>query len=280
MILETRNLTKSYDGVLALDRVSLGVGEGDFISVMGPSGSGKTTLLNLIGALDRPSEGEVIIRGRSLEDVEDLDAFRNQEVGFVFQFQNLIPTMTAEENVEVPMYERKVPKKEWKERARRLLASVGLEERLHHRPSQLSGGERQRVAIARALANDPAIVLADEPTGELDSATGLEIVGMMRRINREGLKTFIIVTHDPEVAKRADRILFLRDGRVEREEVVRSEWVEDLMGLRNSSLGRMIVRGEAVRDEYLEEIGVFEDGSLGTFGSMLRELFSKLDSVG
>lgn len=280
MILETRNLTKSYDGVLALDRVSLGVGEGDFISVMGPSGSGKTTLLNLIGALDRPSEGEVIIRGRSLEDVEDLDAFRNQEVGFVFQFQNLIPTLTAEENVEVPMYERKVPKKEWKERARRLLASVGLEERLHHRPSQLSGGERQRVAIARALANDPAIVLADEPTGELDSATGLEIVGMMRRINREGLKTFIIVTHDPEVAKRADRILFLRDGRVEREEVVRSEWVEDLMGLRNSSLGRMIVRGEAVRDEYLEEIGVFEDGSLGTFGSMLRELFSKLDSVG
>ncbi len=202
-------------------------------AIMGPSGSGKTIFLNLVGALDQPTEGEVVVHGTPLNGLRDLDAFRNREIGFVFQFQNLIPTLTARENVEVPMHELKISKDKRMRRAKEMLASVGLAERADHKPSQLSGGERQRVAIARALINDPAIVLADELTGELDTATGLKIVKLMSSINRERRKTFIVMTHNLEVAKRTDRIVHLRYGRIEREEAVRSELLEDLMHFRN-----------------------------------------------
>ncbi|MFB0558868.1 MAG: ABC transporter ATP-binding protein [Candidatus Bathyarchaeia archaeon] len=278
IILETRKLTKHYGHVHALRGVNLRVMEGEFLAIMGPSGSGKTTLLNLVGALDRTTEGEVVVRGTAINELKDLDAFRNREIGFVFQFQNLISTLTARENVEVPMHESRVGGKERKERAEKLLASVGLGERVNHKPSQLSGGERQRVAIARALVNDPAIILADEPTGELDSETGWEIVDLLRRINREEGKTIIIVTHDLEVAKRTDRVVHLRDGIVEREERVRSELLEDLVQFCNSELGRKILDMDVARDEVLERLGIFEDGGLGEKGEALRELLMELQS--
>ena len=276
-ILETRNLTKRYNGVLALNNVNLKVSEGEFLSIMGPSGSGKTTLLNLMGALDYPTEGEVIVRGTSVKEVKDLDAFRNREIGFIFQFQNLIPTLTAAENVEVPMHELHISKAKRRERAEDMLVSVGLENRGTHRPNQLSGGERQRVAIARALINDPAIVLADEPTGELDSKTGQEIVGLLRRINQERKKTFIIVTHDPRVAKKTEKIVSLIDGTIEREETVRSELLEDLVEFKNSSLGRMILEKISVKEKNLERLRIFGKEGLGKNGEVLRELFIELD---
>lgn len=276
MILETQNLTKRYGNVLALSNVNLEVREGEFLAIMGPSGSGKTTLLNLVGALDQPTEGEVIIRGTSLKDIRDLDAFRNREIGFIFQFQNLIPTLTARENVEIPMYELNVKKTERRIRALNLLASVGLEKRGDHRSYQLSGGERQRVAIARALVNDPTIILADEPTGELDSTTGREIVNLLKKINQERGKTVIVVTHNLEVAKKADRIIHLRDGKIYREETVRSELLEDLINFQHSSLGKKIVSMEKVRDRVLERLGIFDDGKLGKYGEMLRELLIEL----
>ncbi len=276
MILETQNLTKRYGNVLALSNVNLEVREGEFLAIMGPSGSGKTTLLNLVGALDQPTEGEVIIRGTSLKDIRDLDAFRNREIGFIFQFQNLIPTLTARENVEIPMYELNVKKTERRIRALNLLASVGLEKRGDHRSYQLSGGERQRVAIARALVNDPTIILADEPTGELDSTTGREIVNLLKKINQERGKTVIVVTHNLEVAKKADRIIHLRDGKIYREETVRSELLEDLIHFQNSSLGKKIVGMEKVRDRVLERLSIFDDGKLGKYGEMLRELLIEL----
>lgn len=276
MILETQNLTKRYGNVLALSNVNLEVREGEFLAIMGPSGSGKTTLLNLVGALDQPTEGEVIIRGTSLKDIRDLDAFRNREIGFIFQFQNLIPTLTARENVEIPMYELNVKKTERRIRALNLLASVGLEKRGDHRSYQLSGGERQRVAIARALVNDPTIILADEPTGELDSTTGREIVNLLKKINQERGKTVIVVTHNLEVAKKADRIIHLRDGKIYREETVRSELLEDLINFQNSSLGKKIVGMEKVRDRVLERLSIFDDGKLGKYGEMLRELLIEL----
>lgn len=277
--LETRNLTKQYGLVQALSGVNLRVKNGEFLAVMGPSGSGKTTLLNLVGALDRPTQGEVMVQGTSINDLKDLDAFRNRELGFVFQFQNLIPTLTAMENVEVPMHESRVGRKERRERAEKLLVSMGLGGRVDHKPPQLSGGERQRVAIARALVNDPAIILADEPTGELDSETGQEIVELLKRINRDEGRTIIIVTHDLEVAKRTDRIVHLRDGTIEREERVRSELLEDLVQFRNSELGRKILDMDVARDEALERLGIFEDGRLGEKGEALRELLMELQSL-
>jgi len=276
VVLETRNLTKLYGQLHALKGVNLRVRRGEFLSVMGPSGSGKTTLLNLMGALDRPTDGEVIVQGKALGELMDIDAFRNRKIGFVFQFQNLIPTLTAIENVEVPMQESRISRGERRERAERALRSVGLGDRLDHKPNQLSGGERQRVAIARALANDPAFILADEPTGELDTETGRMIVELMKRINREQGKTFIIVTHNLEVAKRTDRVIHLRDGEIEREEAVRSELLEDLIHFMNSELGRKIVNMEAERDEPLEWLGIFEDGRLGRSGETLRSVLKGL----
>jgi len=217
-VVETHNLTKIYgDGaeVHALAEVNLTIQAGEFVAIVGPSGSGKSTLLNLIGALDRPTAGEVIVNGVSLSQVRDLDHFRNRTIGFVFQTHNLIPTLTAQENVETPMVETRLSKSKRREQARALLTLVGLETRLDFLPSQLSGGERQRVAIARALANDPAIILADEPTGNLDSKTTADIMALLARLNRSRGATLIIVTHNHEVAQAAQRIVAFRDGRIQ-----------------------------------------------------------------
>ncbi len=207
------------------------------MAIMGPSGSGKSTLLHLIGALDRPTDGRILIAGQDLAQVKKLDRFRNQTVGFVFQLHNLIPTLTAQENVEVPLYEQKMGGKRRRERARAMLDLVGLGDRAKHLPGQLSGGQRQRVAVARALVTDPALVLADEPTGELDAETSAEIIRMMQRLNQELGTTFIIVTHDPAVARQTDRIIELASGRVAREHRVGSPFEEDWKELRDSDAG-------------------------------------------
>jgi len=248
VIVETRDLVKIYgDGaeVRALDGVNMRVARGEFISVMGPSGSGKSTLLNMIGALDRPTSGKVLVNGQNLAEVRDLDTFRARTVGFVFQLHNLIPTLTARENVEVPMMGQPVSHRERRRRAEELLELVGLANRMDHLPNQLSGGERQRVAIARALANQPALVLADEPTGDLDSQSGAEVIALMHRLNHELGTTFIVVTHDSAVARKTDRILIMRDGRIVHEHTVGTPFEEDLAAFRRSGLGQAI-RDEAV----------------------------------
>jgi putative ABC transport system ATP-binding protein len=219
-IVVARDLVKVYgDGaeVRALDGLTMTVERGEFVAVMGPSGSGKSTLLHILGALDRPTSGEVWVNGQNLARIRDLDTFRARKVGFVFQLHNLIPTLTARENVEVPMMGQPVGRRERRRRAEELLERVGLRDRMNHLPNQMSGGERQRVAIARALANNPALLLADEPTGNLDSQSGAEVVALMRELNRDLGTTVIIVTHDPSVARRADRILLMRDGRIVKE---------------------------------------------------------------
>jgi len=219
-IVVARDLVKVYgDGaeVRALNGLTMTVERGEFVAVMGPSGSGKSTLLHILGALDRPTSGEVWVNGQNLARIRDLDTFRARTVGFVFQLHNLIPTLTARENVEVPMMGQPVGRRERRRRAEELLERVGLRDRMNHLPNQMSGGERQRVAIARALANNPALLLADEPTGNLDSQSGAEVVSLMRELNRDLGTTIIIVTHDPSVARRADRILLMRDGRIVKE---------------------------------------------------------------
>lgn len=208
-------VTKVYPsrGVLALRGISLGIEQGEFVAVVGPSGSGKSTLLHLLGALDRPTEGEIRVDGAGLAALRRPDAFRRRTVGFVFQLHHLIPVLTAAENVEVPMIALGVPRRVRKQRARDLLERVGLADRACHLPSQLSGGESQRVAVARALANNPPLILADEPTGELDSDAGQEIVRLLAELNAQG-RTVVIVTHNPQVAASARRTVMLRDGRI------------------------------------------------------------------
>ncbi|MEM1592156.1 MAG: ABC transporter ATP-binding protein [Candidatus Bathyarchaeia archaeon] len=203
--------------VQALRGVSFSVMEGEFLAVLGPSGSGKSTLLHLIGCLDRPDEGEIILDGKNVLKLSDdeLAELRLKRIGFIFQFFNLLPRLTALENVELPLMLARVPEREAREKAKKLLELVGLGGRLNHKPSELSGGEQQRVAIARALVNDPKLVLADEPTGNLDTKSGWDIVNLMRKLNEEMNQTFIVVTHDQKVAEVADRIIYLRDGLVE-----------------------------------------------------------------
>jgi putative ABC transport system ATP-binding protein len=192
------------------------VEEGDFMAIMGPSGSGKSTLLNMIGALDKPTSGTVLIRGVDISTLSDnqLADLRSKEIGFVFQFFNLISRMKALGNVALPMAIAGVPRSERRERAAKLLEMVGLGERMHHRPTELSGGEQQRVAIARALVNDPAVLLCDEVTGNLDSGTGDDIMQLMRTLNNEEGKTFVLITHDPVVAQSTDRLVTLHDGEI------------------------------------------------------------------
>ncbi len=246
IVVETINLTKIYGdgvGVRALDGVSLTLYAGEFVAVMGPSGSGKSTLLNILGALDLPTSGVCKVNGQDLAKVKDLDRFRSKTVGFVFQLHNLIPTLTSIENVEVPLQEESMSNRARRERAEQLLGLVGLSPRVHFLPGQLSGGERQRVAIARALANHPAIILADEPTGNLDSKSTAEIMDLLRQLNREQGTTFIVVTHNLAVARAANRIVTLRDGRVLRDERVDNAYLVDLKEFKESTLGHAILDG-------------------------------------
>lgn len=220
-ILEVREIKKAYRMgkvfVPAIRNVSFNVKEGEFLTIFGPSGSGKSTLLHLIGGLDRPDEGKIVIDGFDILKLSDdkLAELRLNKIGFVFQFFNLLPRLTAFDNVELPLTIAGIPEKDASNRTREMLKLVGLEARLNHRPFELSGGEQQRVAIARALINNPKIVLADEPTGNLDTKTGWEIVQLMMKLNEEKGQTFIVVTHDPHIAEAADRIIYLKDGVIE-----------------------------------------------------------------
>ena len=216
-IISVRDVVKHYDDgrIHALDGVTLDVAQGEFVAIIGPSGSGKSTLLHILGALDVADEGAVTVDGRDLSAVHDLASFRRVTVGFVFQLHNLIPTLTAWENVQVPLMETRLPARKRKERALELLAELELADRAENLPTELSGGERQRVAIARALANDPDILIADEPTGAVDSANSARIVQLLKRVAKERGMTLVIVTHDPTVASQADRIITILDGRVQ-----------------------------------------------------------------
>lgn len=217
--IELKNITKTYrlgDEVLnALDNVSLEIQAGQFVAIIGPSGSGKSTLANIIGGLDRPTEGSVLVDGRDLAHVGDkaLSDYRNSHIGFVFQSFNLQGTQTALENVMLPLVFARMKPKERKARALECLQAVGLGDRVRHKPSQLSGGQRQRVAIARALAGNPSIIIADEPTGNLDTARGEEIMKLLKELNKQGI-TLVIITHDMNIAKQAGRSVQIKDGHV------------------------------------------------------------------
>jgi putative ABC transport system ATP-binding protein len=219
ILIETRTLAKQYvmgDTIVrALDGVSLTIDEGEFVAVMGPSGSGKSTFMNLIGCLDSPSTGDYILAGENVARMsgDALAAIRNKRIGFVFQQFNLLPRTTALDNVQLPLLYTGLSKSERDARARARLTQVGLGERLDHHPAQLSGGQQQRVAIARALVNSPALILADEPTGALDSRTSVEVMGLLRQLNSEGM-TVVLVTHEHDVAAFARRIITFRDGKL------------------------------------------------------------------
>jgi putative ABC transport system ATP-binding protein len=218
LIVRTEELTKVYGqdevAVTALDGINLGIEPGQFVAVMGPSGSGKSTLLHLLGGLDRPTAGRVIIDGQDVAQLNDdeLSELRRRRIGFVFQFYNLLPILSASDNVALPLILDGVKQAEARARAEEWLERVGLAERLDHRPDQLSGGQQQRVAIARALVAEPALILADEPTGNLDTRAGDEIAALLRRICEEWGRTILMVTHDPRISAYADRIVFLKDG--------------------------------------------------------------------
>jgi ABC-type lipoprotein export system ATPase subunit len=247
-LVQTKDLTRIYgsgeQAIVALNQVNLRVRQGELVAVMGPSGSGKSTLLNLLGALDKPTRGQVLINGQDMAKVKNLDSFRAKSVGFVFQLHNLIPTLTAQENVEVPMMGYQGTRSRRK-RSAELLEMVGLGDRMRHLPAQLSGGQRQRVAVARALANSPHLILADEPTGNLDSVAGRELMSLLRELNSTQRSTFMIVTHDPAVARLTDRVIVMADGRIEREDWIGSPLEEDLKLWRYSGLGQRIFNGSA-----------------------------------
>jgi putative ABC transport system ATP-binding protein len=221
-LIETRDIWKTYqmgdELIHALRGVSIQIDRGEYVAIMGPSGSGKSTLMNLIGCLDTPSQGTYLLNGKevSLMNDNELARIRNEEIGFVFQTFNLLPRATALHNVELPLVYAGVQKKDRLDRARAALEKVELTPRMHHRPNELSGGQRQRVAIARALVNNPSILLADEPTGNLDSKTGIEIMALFDRLHAAG-NTIILVTHEADIAAHAHRVIAIRDGGVERD---------------------------------------------------------------
>ncbi len=220
VVLEAKEVSKNYQmgevTVRALDAVGFSVEKGEFVAVMGPSGSGKSTLLHLLGGLDEPSGGEIVLAGEPISHLSDdeVTRVRRQKVGFIFQFYNLVPTLTAEENVALPLLIDGKSVAAYREKILGLLEMVGLQDRQHHKPDQMSGGQQQRVAIARAFVNDPEIVLADEPTGNLDSKSGTAILELLRRSCDELKQTIVMVTHDPRAASFADRVVFLKDGRI------------------------------------------------------------------
>jgi len=219
-IIELRNVWKIYQmgdvEVIALSGLNLAVRVGEFISIMGPSGSGKSTAMNMIGALDIPTKGQILLEGQDISQFSEsgLAQLRGRKIGFIFQQFNLISTLTAIENIMLPMIFQNIPRQERVERARKLLELVDLGDRIYHKPTELSGGEQQRVAIARSLANNPDVILADEPTGNLDSKTGGTVMDFLKKLHETEGKTIIMVTHDEDIAKRADRIEYLLDGRV------------------------------------------------------------------
>jgi len=214
-IITAKNLVKTFEEgrVKALNGVNLEVSEGEFLAIMGPSGCGKSTLLHILGGLERPTSGEVAVDGVDLCKVKNLDNFRAKKIGFVFQMHNLIPVLTTLENIQMPMFELKISSKERTERAEKLLNLIGLEDRANFVPPKLSGGQRQKVAIARALANNPKILLVDEPTGNLDSASGHEVIQVFQTLNKDG-RTIVLVTHDKEIAEHANIIYYMKDGKI------------------------------------------------------------------
>ncbi|CDG64646.1 MAG: hypothetical protein PWQ15_1490 [Methanobacterium sp.] len=215
-IVEIRNLRKGFDNgkITALNGIDLNIKKGEFVSIIGPSGSGKSTLLNMIGALDRPDEGSVMVAGYDLQGKSDLSQFRSREIGFIFQLHNLIPNLNVVENVEIPMFESGLSSRQMREKALKLLDDMNLSDKASRKPTELSGGERQRVAIARSLANDPSIILADEPTGSLDSKNGEMILNLLRDLHEKKQVTLIMVTHDLKVAALADRTIEVLDGKI------------------------------------------------------------------
>lgn len=244
-IVYTESLTKTYGDparpVYALNNVSFKVQEGEFVAIMGPSGSGKSTLLHLLGALERPTSGKVFLRDTDLGGLKDdaLSRIRRTQLGFVFQFFNLIPVLTARENVAMPLILDGVPRGEALKRADETLAKVGLTDRKTHRPAELSGGEQQRVTLARAMVTGPALILGDEPTGNLDSKTSDEVVSLLRQVVDEFGRTMVIVTHDPRVAAHADRIVFLKDGEIVDENHLKGSGNAEQI---REQLGRVTVR--------------------------------------
>ncbi len=270
LLIETTHLDKIYGSgetaVHALDDVNLAVEPGEFIAIMGPSGCGKSTLLNMLGALDQPTSGEVWVAGENLAKLKNVDDFRASTVGFVFQLHNLLPTLSALENVEVPMQGRVGNAKERRDRAMHLLTLVGLAPRAKHLPNQLSGGQRQRIAIARALANSPKLVLADEPTGSLDSQSGEEILDLLGELNRSEGTTIAVVTHDPRVAQATQRILRMQDGHIVEDHRVSDPLEEDLRALAFSKLGEIILDPD---DAPMQEITPEEE-------LILRKLIERL----
>lgn len=232
-LIEARNLGKTYqDGDVAthaLRSVSFTIDQGEFVAVMGPSGSGKSTLLHLLGFLDQPTGGEYFFEGKNRADYTDDEAarVRNEKIGFVFQTFNLLPRTTVLENVKLPLLYSDIPEKEWEERAHTAIADVGLSHRLRHESSQLSGGERQRVAIARALVTEPDVIFADEPTGNLDSTSGKQVMGLLQKLNEKTGHTIILITHETYTARHAARGIYLRDGQIEKDEMIRERLAAD-----------------------------------------------------
>ena len=219
-LIQTQSLTKIYGsgatGVTALDHINMTIKPGEFVAIMGPSGCGKSTLLHLLGGLDKPTEGKVLLEGMPIDEMSDdkLTKLRRRKMGFVFQFYNLIPVLTAVENAALPVTLDGVKPADAKAKATEWLTRFGLADRLTNRPDQLSGGQQQRVAIARALVAEPTLILADEPTGNLDTNSGNEIAGLLRKVSQEYGRTVVMVTHDPRIAAYADRIIFLKDGKM------------------------------------------------------------------
>lgn len=276
VLIESRDLVKIYgDGsqVRALDGVTFSVRRGEMVAVMGPSGCGKSTLLHILGALDRPTSGRVQVAGQDIGTLGNADRFRARTVGFVFQLHNLIPTLTALENIEIPMRGQPVSATERRKRAGQLLELVDLAQRGRHFPSQLSGGQRQRIAIARALANQPELILADEPTGNLDSSSGEEVIALLRQLNQQQGTTLLLVTHDHHVARAMQRVLTMRDGRIVSDYSMADPLTEDLRELAHSYLGERLAEEDVAS---LSNSPFVEDARLTAEGLRLAAMLRAL----